>query len=61
MIYPSADETAFRVLTPSIRLYGLAVYALTTTFTSALAATVAGSASLPAATSVQPTVNSDDP
>jgi MFS transporter, DHA2 family, multidrug resistance protein len=39
--YPSADETAFRVLTPSIRLYGVAVYALTTTFTSALAATVA--------------------
>jgi MFS transporter, DHA2 family, multidrug resistance protein len=39
--YPSADETAFRVLTPSIRLYGLPVYALTTTFTPALAATVA--------------------
>jgi DHA2 family multidrug resistance protein len=33
--------TAFRVLTPNIRLYGLAVYALTATFTPALAATVA--------------------
>jgi hypothetical protein len=39
--YPSGDETAFRVLTLSVRLYGLAVYALTTTFTPALAATVA--------------------
>src|SRR5258707_14083998 len=33
--------TAFRVLTPEIRLYGLAVYALTATFTPALASTVA--------------------
>src|SRR3981081_4531004 len=33
--------THFRVLTPKIRLYGLAVYALTATFTPALAETVA--------------------
>jgi len=32
---------ALRVLTPNVRLYGLAVYALTATFTPALAATVA--------------------
>src|SRR6201993_91786 len=41
MIIPLLMTTAFRVLTPSIRLYGLAVYALTATFTPALAATVA--------------------
>jgi DHA2 family multidrug resistance protein len=40
-IIPLLMTTAFRVLTPSIRLYGLAVYALTATFTPALAATVA--------------------
>jgi MFS transporter, DHA2 family, multidrug resistance protein len=33
--------TALRTLTPNIRLYGLALYALTSTFTPALAATVA--------------------
>ena len=33
--------TAFRILTPDIRLYGLAAYALTATFTPALASTVA--------------------
>jgi MFS transporter, DHA2 family, multidrug resistance protein len=41
MIIPLLMTTAFRVLTPAIRLYGLAVYALTATFTPALAATVA--------------------
>jgi DHA2 family multidrug resistance protein len=41
MIIPLLMTTAFRVLTPNIRLYGLAVYALTATFTPALAATVA--------------------
>jgi MFS transporter, DHA2 family, multidrug resistance protein len=41
LIIPLLMTTAFRVLTPSIRLYGLAVYALTATFTPALAATVA--------------------
>jgi MFS transporter, DHA2 family, multidrug resistance protein len=41
LIIPLLMATAFRVLTPSIRLYGLAVYALTATFTPALAATVA--------------------
>src|SRR3979490_1257281 len=41
MIIPLLMTTAFRVLTPDIRLYGLAVYALTATFTPALAATVA--------------------
>jgi MFS transporter, DHA2 family, multidrug resistance protein len=40
LIIPLLMTTAFRVLTPSIRLYGLAVYALTATFTPALAATV---------------------
>src|SRR6201996_1685854 len=41
LIIPLLMSTAFRVLTPNIRLYGLAVYALTATFTPALAATVA--------------------
>jgi DHA2 family multidrug resistance protein len=41
MIIPLLMTTAFRVLTPGIRLYGLAVYALTATFTPALASTVA--------------------
>jgi DHA2 family multidrug resistance protein len=40
LIIPLLMTTAFRVLTPNIRLYGLAVYALTATFTPALAATV---------------------
>src|SRR6202795_3189624 len=41
LIIPLLMTTAFRVLTPKIRLYGLAVYALTATFTPALAETVA--------------------
>jgi DHA2 family multidrug resistance protein len=41
MIIPLLMTTAFRVLTPDIRLYGLAVYALSATFTPALASTVA--------------------
>jgi MFS transporter, DHA2 family, multidrug resistance protein len=41
MIIPLVMTTAFRVLTPDIRLYGLAVYALTATFFPALASTVA--------------------
>src|ERR1700676_3319463 len=41
LIIPLLMITAFRVLTPSIRLYGLAVYALTATFAPALASTVA--------------------
>src|SRR5258705_634392 len=41
LIIPLLMITAFRILTPSIRLYGLAVYALTATFTPALASTVA--------------------
>src|ERR1700750_70457 len=41
MIIPLLMTTALRVLTPDIRLYGLAVYALTATFTPALASTVA--------------------
>src|SRR3979490_2027811 len=41
MIIPLLMTTAFRVLTPDIRLYGLAVYALTATFRPALASTVA--------------------
>jgi DHA2 family multidrug resistance protein len=41
MILPLLMTTALRVLTPNIRLYGLAVYALTATFTPALASTVA--------------------
>jgi DHA2 family multidrug resistance protein len=41
LIIPLLMATALRVLTPNIRLYGLAVYALTATFTPALAATVA--------------------
>ncbi|SIO62489.1 MFS transporter, DHA2 family, multidrug resistance protein [Bradyrhizobium erythrophlei] len=41
LIIPLLMTTAFRVLTPVIRLYGLAVYALTATFTPALASTVA--------------------
>jgi DHA2 family multidrug resistance protein len=41
LIIPLLMTTALRVLTPNIRLYGLAVYALTATFVPALAATVA--------------------
>src|SRR6266436_1703416 len=41
LIIPLLLTTAFRILTPKIRLYGLAVYALTATFTPALAETVA--------------------
>jgi DHA2 family multidrug resistance protein len=41
LILPLLMTTALRVLTPNIRLYGLAVYALTSTFTPALASTVA--------------------
>jgi DHA2 family multidrug resistance protein len=41
LIIPLLMTTAFRVLTPNIRLYGLAVYALTATFIPALASTVA--------------------
>jgi DHA2 family multidrug resistance protein len=41
LIIPLLMTTAFRVLTPDIRLYGLAVYALTATFIPALASTVA--------------------
>jgi DHA2 family multidrug resistance protein len=41
LIIPLLMTTALRVLTPNIRLYGLAVYALTATFTPALAETVA--------------------
>src|SRR5258707_14950473 len=41
LLIPLVMTTALRVLTPNIRLYGLAVYALTATFTPALAATVA--------------------
>jgi MFS transporter, DHA2 family, multidrug resistance protein len=41
LIIPLLMTTAFRILTPKIRLYGLAVYALSATFAPALAATVA--------------------
>src|SRR6202166_3219241 len=41
LIIPLVMATAFRILTPEIRLYGLAVYALTATFAPALASTVA--------------------
>src|SRR5258705_1586148 len=41
MIIPLLMTTALRILTPNIRLYGLAVYALTATFIPALASTVA--------------------
>src|SRR6202035_3895924 len=41
LIIPLLMTTALRVLTPNIRLYGLAVYALTASFTPPLAATVA--------------------
>src|ERR1700692_4848141 len=41
LIIPLLMTTALRVLTPNIRLYGLAVYALTATFAPALASTVA--------------------
>jgi DHA2 family multidrug resistance protein len=41
MIIPLLMTTALRVLTPDIRLYGLAVYALTATLIPALASTVA--------------------
>jgi MFS transporter, DHA2 family, multidrug resistance protein len=41
LIIPLLMTTAFKVLTPDIRIYGLAVYALTATFTPALAATLA--------------------
>src|SRR6202162_5845048 len=41
LIIPLLMTTALCVLTPNIRLYGLAVFALTAPFTPALAATVA--------------------
>jgi MFS transporter, DHA2 family, multidrug resistance protein len=41
LIIPLVMTAALRILTPNVRLYGLAVYALTATFTPALAATVA--------------------
>src|SRR6202049_1981488 len=41
LIIPLLMTTALRVLTPNIRLYGLAVYALTATFTPAMAETMA--------------------
>jgi MFS transporter, DHA2 family, multidrug resistance protein len=41
LIIPLLMTTALRVLTPNIRLYGLAVYALTATFIPALASAVA--------------------
>jgi DHA2 family multidrug resistance protein len=41
LIIPLVMTTAFRILTPKIRLHGLAIYALTATFTPALAETVA--------------------
>src|SRR5712672_4545988 len=41
MIIPLLMTTALSVLTPDIRLYGLAVYALTAPFKPALASTVA--------------------
>jgi MFS transporter, DHA2 family, multidrug resistance protein len=41
LIIPLVMTTALRILTPNVRLYGLAVYALTATFTPAMASTVA--------------------
>ena len=41
LIIPLVLTAALRILTPNVRLYGLAVYALTATFTPALATTVA--------------------
>ena len=41
LIIPLLMTTALRVLTPQIRLYGLAAYALTGTFTPAMGATLA--------------------
>lgn len=41
LMIPLLMTTALRVLTPDIRLYGLAVYALTATFTPAFAGTMA--------------------
>ena len=41
LIIPLLMITTFRILTPNLRLYGLAIYALTATFTPALAETVA--------------------
>ena len=41
LIIPLLMTTALRVLTPQIRLYGLALYALAATFTPAMAATLA--------------------
>jgi DHA2 family multidrug resistance protein len=41
LILPLLMTMALRVFAPNIRLYGLAIYALTTTFTPALASTVA--------------------
>jgi MFS transporter, DHA2 family, multidrug resistance protein len=41
LILPLLITTALRALTPQARLYGLAVYALTSTFTPAVAATLA--------------------
>src|ERR1700739_3605742 len=41
LIIPLLMTTALRVLTPQIRLYGLSAYALTSTFTPAMGATLA--------------------
>ena len=41
LIIPLLMITTFRILTPNLRLYGLAIYALTATLTPALAETVA--------------------
>jgi MFS transporter, DHA2 family, multidrug resistance protein len=42
LIIPLLMTTALRALPPNIRIYGLAVYALSATFTSAMAASLAG-------------------
>jgi MFS transporter, DHA2 family, multidrug resistance protein len=42
LIIPLLMTTALRALPPSIRIYGLAVYALSASFTSAMAASLAG-------------------
>jgi MFS transporter, DHA2 family, multidrug resistance protein len=42
LIIPLLMTTALRALSPNIRIYGLAVYALSATFTSATAASLAG-------------------
>jgi DHA2 family multidrug resistance protein len=42
LIIPLLMTTALRALPPNIRIYGLAVYALSASFTSAMAASLAG-------------------